>query len=123
MEKIYRIRLPEDLIPGREAMSPDERARWARDWKDLVQKRPRYRWSFAVSFVALLAFFGGVVAPAVLAFSHGLRARLSMPFLVVLLSAMLAYVLQFLLSRGEMKRRIERAHRREEERIHPANGR
>jgi SNF family Na+-dependent transporter len=105
-----RARIPQDLIPGRKEMSVKERNKWNREWQKLVWSRPKYRWVFGISFTLLLVVLGGGIGRAFFLHAQKLQDKILIPIWCLVMSAMLAHMVQFAASRREMKARIEAAH-------------
>src|SRR4051812_555190 len=106
-----RARIPEDLIPGRKEMSVKERYRWTQQWRKLVWSRPRYRWVFGISFGGLLVLLGGGIGRPMFLNTQKLQDKILIPVWCLVLSAMLAHMIQYAASAREMRARIAAAHR------------
>jgi hypothetical protein len=105
-----RARIPQDMIPGRMEMSVKERAKWNREWQKLVWSRPKYRRVFGVSFVLLLVLLSGGIGRPVFLHTQKLQDKIMISIWCLVLSALLAHIIQFAASKREMKARIETAH-------------
>jgi hypothetical protein len=58
-----KFRVPEDMLPFAEKLSPEEKKRWIREWHRLLWRSPRYVAIFAVVAIACLGFFALFMPP------------------------------------------------------------
>lgn len=101
------FRFPEDLLPGRKQLTVKERHRWKRRWSALVWQEPRYRWAFILSFLGLTLLGHMVLWPLLSSTTRHTEEKIFIPLWIMVMSAFTGHLLQFLVSRSEIRRQMQ----------------
>jgi hypothetical protein len=52
-----KARIPDDMLPFKERLSPEEKKKWIAEWRRLVWHSPRYLALYAFVVIAVILFF------------------------------------------------------------------